>query len=295
MAGVAVHGGDGEGHVFIGEGGEPATAGAGRVGEVEAQGLDEHHVGELLGDERAAGLGVAEFVAHAFEGPAHGGFVGLALDVDDGGQRLQKQLGVAAGEGEEASGHVARAFGELGDLVGLVEAFEYEGVVDGLECEVCGEVEGEAARKDKAIAGFEADGAGDGLYDQPTGSGEHGIALDALVFGEVDGKVAGHGEATGGEALGLEQGEDFGERIHALGGVDRGLDGRGLVSLGVECWVWQDVWTNHTDFQYRSSGGRGASSIRRRKWPQVVKILRRHHHAYFCYWSNGIYWIGAGA
>ncbi len=59
-AGVVVDAGDGEAHVLVGEGREPARGGAGvGVGEVQAEGLDEHHVGELLRDEGSAGLGVA--------------------------------------------------------------------------------------------------------------------------------------------------------------------------------------------------------------------------------------------
>ncbi len=103
MAGVVVDGGDGEAHVLVGEGGEPAGGGGGGVGEMEAEGLDEHHVGELLGDEGAAGLGAAKLFAHALEGPAHGGLVGLAADVDDGREGLQDHLGGATGEGEVAS------------------------------------------------------------------------------------------------------------------------------------------------------------------------------------------------
>jgi hypothetical protein len=65
----------------------------------------------------------------------------------------------------------------------------------------------------------------------------------------VDGDVVEDREAAGGVELGLHEGEDLGEGVHALGGS------RGLMGLG-----WRDDWTNHTDFQYRSSGDQGPSS-----------------------------------
>jgi hypothetical protein len=53
-------------------------------------------VGELLRYQRTAGLGIAELLAQALERLAHGGLVRLAADVDDGRQRVQEHLGVAA-------------------------------------------------------------------------------------------------------------------------------------------------------------------------------------------------------
>lgn len=218
VAGVVVHGGDGGAHLLVGEGEEPADTAFGCVGEVEAKGLDEHHVGELLGDEGAAGLGVAELLFHALEGPAHGGLVGLFADVDDGRESVQKDVGVGAGEEEVAAGDGVLGGVVEGSGVGLV-GFEKDAEVDGPEGEVGGEGEGEAAGEEEAVAGVEAHGVGDGVDREPALAGEDGIALDALMLGKLDGEVGVQTEAAGDVALGFEQGQDFGEGIHGASGL----------------------------------------------------------------------------
>ena len=121
---------------------------------MEAEGLDEHHVGELLGDERAAGLRGAELVAHALQGPAHGCFVGLAADVDDGREGLEEHVGVGAGEEEVAAGDVVAGGGIGGLGGGLDGVLGFEDVeVDGREGEVGGEAKGKAAGEEEAVAG----------------------------------------------------------------------------------------------------------------------------------------------
>ena len=248
VAGVVVDGGDGEAHLLVGEGGEPAGGGGGGVGEMEAEGLDEHHVGELLRDEGAAGLGAAELFAHALEGPAHGGLVGLALDVDDGRERLQDHVGVAAGEGEVAAGDVGGGEIVAGGVAEDVGAGEGFGVEDGFEGGVGGEAEGKAAGEEEAVAGVEEDWVGDGVDDEPGLAGEHGVTLDAGMLGEVDGDVVEDGEASGGVEGGLHEGEDFGEGVHARGGRLVYGGWRGMVRRlegGFGDW---DDWTDHTDF-----------------------------------------------
>ena len=51
VAGLVVHRRDGSVELWIGERGEPARPRMGAFGEVQAEGLDEHHVRELLHDE----------------------------------------------------------------------------------------------------------------------------------------------------------------------------------------------------------------------------------------------------
>jgi hypothetical protein len=81
-------------------------------------------------------LWVAELLAHALERPTHGGFVRFAADVHDGRQRLEKHLGMAAREREEAAGDVSRTFGDLRNVICLAEAIPRERVVDRFEREM---------------------------------------------------------------------------------------------------------------------------------------------------------------
>jgi hypothetical protein len=123
-----VDAGNGDAHMLVRQRRKPAVTSAGAVGQVQAQRLDEHRVGELLRYQRTAGLGIAELFTQALERPAHGSLVRLAADVDDGRQRVQEHLGVAACEPEEASGDVPRAFGDRRDVIGLAEATPRERV-----------------------------------------------------------------------------------------------------------------------------------------------------------------------
>src|ERR1700678_2174329 len=95
-----MHGLDGCADLRVSESEEPADAALRTFCEVKTECLHEHHVGEMLDDEEAAGARVAEFMPHTFEGPAHGGFVGFMADVRDGGKDVEQDAGVAAGEGE---------------------------------------------------------------------------------------------------------------------------------------------------------------------------------------------------
>src|SRR5579871_1855391 len=157
MSWVVVHVGYGNAHVLVGQCRKPTATSAGNVSQVQAQRLDEHHVGELLRNQRTAGLWVAKFLAHALKRPAHGGFVRLAADVDDGRQRMQEHLGVAAGKPEETSGDITRAFLDLRDVIGLAQQARCERVVDWLQGEIGGEPERKSTRQNKAVSDIEQD------------------------------------------------------------------------------------------------------------------------------------------
>jgi hypothetical protein len=181
---------------------------------MQAEGLDEHHVGELLGYEKAAGLALAELAHHAFEGPAHGCLVGLAADVDDGREDAEEDAGVLAGEGEMAADAEALSAAVVGaDAAVEGEGEEGEGV-DGGEGEVAGEAEGAAGGEKEAVSGFEANGVGDIVDYEPALAGDEGVALDALMLAETDGPGAGGVEATDHVGAGLEEGEYVGEWVH---------------------------------------------------------------------------------
>ncbi len=135
---------------------------------------------------------------------------------------------MAAGEREVAACDVGCGVGGAGGFA------EHAGLRAGVkeenrfEREVGGEAEGEAAREEEAVAGAEQDGVGDAFDSEPALAGEHGVALDAVVRHESESEIAQHGEAASHVELGLHEGEDLGERIHALGsGVDGWGDGAG--------------------------------------------------------------------
>ena len=67
---------------------------------MKAEGLHKHHVGELLRDERAAGLRIMQLFFHTIEGPAHGRAVRLFTDMNDRRKRLEEHVCVGASKDE---------------------------------------------------------------------------------------------------------------------------------------------------------------------------------------------------
>ena len=201
-----MHGLDGCADLRVGEGEEPAYAALRTFREIKAQGLDEHHVGEVLDDEEAAGAGIAELLAHAFEGPAHGGFVGFMADVRDGGEDIEQDAGVAAGEGEVAADDAAlsSAVDDGEATIGELWFAGEEGPeVGGRRGKVRGEAERAAMGKQEAVAGGEADGGRDAFHDEPALAGNDGVALDAVMAGELNGEFSADVKAAGDVGVGL--------------------------------------------------------------------------------------------
>ena len=63
---------------------------------MKAQRLDQHHVGELLRNERSSRLRFAKLFGHALERPAHCGFIGFLPYVHDRWQSVEQHAGGAA-------------------------------------------------------------------------------------------------------------------------------------------------------------------------------------------------------
>ena len=175
---------------------------------------------------------------------------------------------MAAGESEVASGNVTRAPIEAKGFGLVAKPGEGFGVVNRLKGQIGSETEWKAAGEQKAVPRVKEHRLRDALDDQPALTGEHGIAFDSLVLGKVDGHVALNRETAGDVDLRLHEGKDFGERVHALGRSEAWWEGRGggdgsseALRLGLSAGDLrrQDDWTNHTDFQYRSSAGRDPS------------------------------------
>ena len=60
--------------------------------EVEAERLDEDHVGEVLCDQDASRLGRGEILPRPIEGPAQSLAISLALQMDDRRQQFEPNL-----------------------------------------------------------------------------------------------------------------------------------------------------------------------------------------------------------
>ena len=145
---------------------------------------------------------------------------------------------MAAGQGEVASSDVPRAFTGSRGLVPHAKPRAGDGVVNRLEREVGGEPERKPTREQKAVPGVEQHRLWHAFDDQPALAGEHGVALDSLMFRKVDGHVAQHRKTAGDVNLRLHQGKNLGERVHTLTSSQTWLQGR---SFGV--LSRQDDWS----------------------------------------------------
>ncbi len=83
--------------------------------------------------------------------------------------------------------------------------------------EICGEAKRAAMREQEAVSGGEADGLGDAFHDEPALAGDDGVALDAVMAGELDGEFSADVKAAGDVGVGLEEREDVGERVEFVG------------------------------------------------------------------------------
>ena len=148
-----MHGADRRGHLRVGQGEQPTDAAAADpFGEIEPQGLHQHHVGEVLGDQGAARLRLQQLLAHALQRPAQRRLVGVLAQVYDPRHSPQQDIGVGAGEGEMTTEDhaVAAAVQDRGAAASLAGKQDVEG--DGLKAEVLGQAEGPSAGQQQAVA-----------------------------------------------------------------------------------------------------------------------------------------------
>jgi hypothetical protein len=136
--------------------------------------------------------------------------------MDNRRQRVQEHLGVAAGESEKASGNVSLALSDLRRFVPYAEPCKGIGIENRFEREICGELERHSTGQKKTVSSVQQNGGFDAFNYQPALTGEHGVALNALVLREVNSHVARHNETAAGQTLRLQQGEHLRERIHLL-------------------------------------------------------------------------------
>jgi len=126
------------------------------------------------------------------------------MEMDDGWERAEEQVGGVAVEQEVSAGEGAGGLSGIEAGVALVERGEESLEFHGAGGFVGGDGEGLAAGEEEAVAFAEEEGFGAGA-GEPAGAGEDGVALDALVLGEQDGLVGAEVEAAGDVAARLEQ------------------------------------------------------------------------------------------
>jgi hypothetical protein len=70
MRRIVMHGADRRAHLFVREGEEPPHAASRSFRHMQPQGLNQHHVGEVLRDQKAARLPLAQLLHHPLHRPA---------------------------------------------------------------------------------------------------------------------------------------------------------------------------------------------------------------------------------
>ena len=94
-------------HLFIRQGEKPPDAAFQPFRQMQPQGLNQHHVGEVLGHQKAARLRLAQLLRHPLERPAQRRLVRFFPDMHNGRQHPQQDPGMTASEGEVAAGNKA--------------------------------------------------------------------------------------------------------------------------------------------------------------------------------------------
>jgi hypothetical protein len=115
-----------------------------------------------------------------------------------------------------ASGDVPRAFGDTQGFAPHAEPGEGVGIKNRFEREIGCEPERKSTREQKGVSGVKQHRLGYVFDDQPALAGEHGVALDSLMFRKVDGHVAQHRKAARDVNLRPRHGKNLGERVHTL-------------------------------------------------------------------------------
>ena len=79
-------------HLFICQGEEPPDAASQPFRQMQSQGLHQHHVGEVLCDQKAARLRLAQLLSHPLQRPAHRRLIRFFPDMHDGRQNPQQDV-----------------------------------------------------------------------------------------------------------------------------------------------------------------------------------------------------------
>lgn len=89
-------------HLFVCQGEQPPNAASQSFHHVQPQSLNQHHVGEVLRDQKAARLTLAQFVHHPLHQPAQRRLIRCVLNMDNRRRHSQQDAGIA-GKNEAAA------------------------------------------------------------------------------------------------------------------------------------------------------------------------------------------------
>ena len=90
--------------------------------------------------------------------------------------------------------------------------------VDRRQCQVAGKAERSPTRQHEAVPRLQAHRVGDAIHGQPTLAGNHGVAFDAFMLGELDGPFSTGIEAAGHIAARFQQRQHIGKGVHRYAG-----------------------------------------------------------------------------
>ena len=176
--------------------------------QMQPQRLHQHHVRQLLRDQRPTRLWVAHLLLHTLERPPHGRLVGLLLNVHNRPQRLQQRPRMIAAQGKMSADQGASTFllaGELTPQPSLAPVFK--------RCRpkrpVGRKAEGQPARQQKAVAGRRQHRIRNALDRQPAAARNHRIALDAGMLWPLNRPACRHAESARAVASSVSTAQSF--------------------------------------------------------------------------------------
>jgi hypothetical protein len=120
---------------------------------MQSQGLDQHHVREVLCDQKAARLWLAQLLPHPLQRPAQRRLVRFLSDMPYRRQRPEQDAGMSAGKREVAADHEAIAAAiDCDDPAIPPRRGKKRECVDGRSCQIGRQPERPPMRQQKAVA-----------------------------------------------------------------------------------------------------------------------------------------------
>lgn len=167
---------------------EPTDAVGRLLGQMQSQGLDKNHQGDLLRDKLAPRLSPLQFLPHSIKCPAPLCLSGFRADVHDRWEQASEKAGMPSCKGKVAANDEAVSttlkHGESDTLLrraadGLHRIYRAQRVIGS-------DPKGESARQQKAVACVQLQGVLQTFHGKPATTGHHRIALDAIPLAKSE-------------------------------------------------------------------------------------------------------------
>ena len=186
-----MHRADRRGHLLVGERDEPAHAAvATLLGEVKPQRLYEQQRRELLRDDDAARLRLAELLTHSLDDPVEHRLVGFVANVHERRQHAEEHVRLVPRERELAAHaeEMAAAL-EHRDAPVVAPVVGRRGI-DRRDRKIARDAKRPSARKQHAVAGRDRYGVGHSIDREPAVAGDHRVEADSVEGRKREGPVA---------------------------------------------------------------------------------------------------------